>query len=236
MSTATRKRAVVTGGGTGLGRASAIALLAQGYEVISLGIDREDDTPLERLDHRVFDVTDCAAIQDFAAGLDELDLLVNAAGIIMPDGAELTAEGFARVIDVNLTGTRSMCFACEAALEARGGSVVNFASMWSIFGSARNPAYSASKGAVVSLTRALAANWGPRGMRANAVAPGWIETRLSQNAMNDPERSENIMARIPMARWGVPAEIGSVVVFLASPAASYVNGIVLPVDGGYAIA
>lgn len=231
-----RKLAVVTGGGTGIGRACVRAFLNEGYAVLSLGIDEEGALDQPDHEHRRFDVTDTAAIEGLGAAIDGIDVLVNAAGVIVPDGGELTNEGFARVMQINLTGTQQMCFACEAALEKRGGSVVNLASMWSFFGSARNPAYSASKGAVVSLTRSLAANWGPRGMRANAVAPGWIATRLAVNAMTDPERSEPILRRIPMGRWGEAHEVAGVVCFLASEAAGYVNGAVIPIDGGYAIA
>lgn len=228
--------AVVTGGGTGLGQACVKVFLARGFDVISLGMDEEEKIEAPGYSHRQFDVTDTDAINAFAGSLSGLDVLVNAAGIILHEGRELTNEGFAKVMDVNLTGTQQMCFACRELLEARGGAIINFASMWSIFGSANNPSYSASKGAIVSLTRALAVGWGPNGVRTNAVAPGWVKTRMAKAAMNNPERSGKILARIPMERWGAPSEVAEVVSFLASPAASYINGVVLPVDGGYAVA
>lgn len=230
------RRAMVTGGGTGLGLACVEALVAEGFEVIALGIDRDEGLDQPGVTFHELDVTDSDALAEILSGIDGLDVLVNAAGVIGAPGAEFTDEGFARVIDVNLIGTQKTCFACEDALVARGGSVVNFASVWASFGSVRNPAYAASKGAVVAFTRSLAAGWGARGVRANAVAPGWIETRLSQGALNDPERAGAIQSRIPLGRWGAPADIGAMVAFLASPAASYVTGAVIPVDGGYAIA
>lgn len=229
------RRAIVTGGGTGLGRACVLALLEDGFEVLSLGLDREEPIDHPALETRAFDVTDPAAIAALAAGTEGLDALILAAGILLPDGREFTDEGFAKVMDVNLTGTQALCYALRPALAARRGAVVTFASMWSIFGSSRNPAYSASKGAVESLTRALAAAWAPEGIRVNAVAPGWIRTRMAAGAMNNPERAGPIMARIPQGRWGEPKEVGAVVRFLVSPAASYVTGVTLPVDGGYSI-
>jgi NAD(P)-dependent dehydrogenase (short-subunit alcohol dehydrogenase family) len=236
MNTDTNRIAIVTGGGTGLGQASVRQLLADGFHVWSLGMDVEDTIDDPAHEHIHFDVTDRGAIASFAARFDGVDALINAAGTILHEGRELTDEGFGKVMEVNLSGTQAMCFAFEAAVKARRGSVVNFASMWSIFGSGRNPAYSASKGAVASLTRALAAGWGRDGVRVNAVAPGWIDTRMSVAAMANPERAGPIMARIPTGRWGQPLEVGAVVGFLVSPAASYINGVVLPVDGGYSIA
>lgn len=230
------RRAIVTGGGTGLGRACVQALLEDGYEVLSLGLDREDPIDHPALESRAFDVTDAAAIAALAAETDGLDALICAAGTILHEGREFTDEGFARVMEVNLRGTQSLCFALRPALAARRGAVVTFASMWSIFGSARNPAYSASKGAVESLTRAMAAAWAPEGIRVNAVAPGWVRTRMAVAAMTNPERAGPILARIPQGRWGEPAEVGAVIRFLVSPAASYVTGVVLPIDGGYSIA
>lgn len=237
MSETTQTRvAVVTGGGTGLGQACVKTLLRQGYRVLSLGMDVEEVIENVAYEHRTFDVTDDAAIADMVAGLDRIDVLVNAAGIILHDKRELTDAGFARVMEVNLSGTQKICFASEQLLTAARGSIVNFASMWSFFGSGRNPGYSASKGAVVSFTRALAAGWGPNGVRTNAVAPGWVKTRMATEAMNNPARNAKILERIPQGRWGEPSEVAEVVAFLASPAASYINGVVLPIDGGFAIA
>lgn len=230
------RRAIVTGGGTGLGQAAVKQLLSDGFEVWSLGMDVEDVIDHERHQHIEFDVTDIDAIAELSERFDGLDALVNAAGIILHEGREWTNDGFERLLDVNLLGTQKMCFGFEEQLKRSKGAIVNFASMWSMFGSGRNPGYSASKGAVESLTRALAVGWGGDGVRANAVAPGWVKTRMSVNAMSTPERAEPIMKRIPSARWGESSEVGSVIGFLVSPAASYVNGVVLPIDGGYSIA
>jgi NAD(P)-dependent dehydrogenase (short-subunit alcohol dehydrogenase family) len=116
------------------------------------------------------------------------------------------------------------------------GAVVNVASMWSQFGSPRNPAYSASKGAINSLTRSHAVAFAPDGVRVNAVAPGWVDTRLASGAIHNPERAAAILARIPIGRWGQPQDIARVVRFLFSADAAYVTGVVLPVDGGFGIA
>lgn len=228
--------AIVTGGATGLGLGCSKRLLADGFKVLSLGVDHEELIDHENYEHRVFDVTDRSAIADLVARTPALDALVNAAGIILHEGREFSDEGFDKVMQVNLGGTRSLSFGLKDALAAQRGAIVNFASMWSIFGSARNPAYSTSKGAVLQLTRSLAASWGADGIRVNAVAPGWIKTRMSRTAMNDPERAGPILRRIPAGDWGEPSDVGNAVAFLVSPEARYITGVMLPVDGGYSIA
>ncbi len=228
--------AIITGGGTGLGQATARQLLADGFQVRALGMDVEEEIAHPGYSFTRFDVTEETAISALAADFEGVEALINAAGIILHEGKEFGNDGFQKVMEVNLRGTQLMSFAFERALKARRGAIVNFASMWSIFGSGRNPAYSASKGAVESLTRSLAVAWGSDGVRVNAVAPGWIRTRLSVNAMTTPERAGPILGRIPANRWGEPVEVASAVGFLVSPAASYINGVVLPVDGGYSIA
>jgi NAD(P)-dependent dehydrogenase (short-subunit alcohol dehydrogenase family) len=227
--------AVVIGGGTGIGRACAEVLAEQGWRVHCAGRDEDADWPAA-LSFETLDVTDAAAVEAMAARFPALQALVNSAGIILHEGREFDADGFRRVIDVNLMGTERASVAFRDALAAGKGAIVNVASVWSAFGSGRNPAYSASKGAVVSLTRSHAVAFAPQGIRVNAVAPGWIVTRLSSGARNDPARNEAITRRIPMGRWGEPREVGEVVAFLVSDAARYVNGVVLPVDGGYCVA
>ena len=228
------KAAIVTGGGSGIGRACADTLAAAGYRVVCCGLDQDADWPAG-IEFVRLDVTDERAIEHFAARFPIVTALVNCAGMILHEGNEFSAEGFRRIIDVNLVGTQLVTVALRNALAAARGSVVNLASVWSVFGSPRNPAYAASKGAVVQLTRSHAVAFAAEGIRVNAVAPGWIDTRLAAGAIGNPERSTAIMARIPLARWGTPADVADVVAFLLSDKARYITGAVLAVDGGYAI-
>ena len=166
------------------------------------------------------------------AGFESLDVLVNAAGVIRRD-LEHDPEVFADVLDINLTGTMRASAVARAKLARAYGCVVNIASMLTFFGGPRVPAYSASKGGIAQLTKSLAAAWAGEGIRVNAVAPGWIATALTQGLQDDPERSRAILSRTPMGRWGTPEEVAGGVVFLASPAARFVTGAILPLDGGY---
>ncbi len=225
------KTVVVTGGASGIGRQAALAFLQAGARVIAAGLETSESLPSE-IRKEILDVHDTAALQSLFDGLPQVHALVNAAGIIRRDD-EFKLDVFADVIDVNLTGTMRVCMAAHAKLRASQGSVINFASMYSFFGAPRAPAYSASKAAIALLTKSLAVAWGPEGIRVNAVAPGWIATSLTQALRDDPARSAPILSRTPFGRWGKPEEIAGPILFLASEAASFVTGAILPVDGGY---
>ncbi|WP_448090014.1 SDR family NAD(P)-dependent oxidoreductase [Pseudomonas azerbaijanoccidentalis] len=229
-----KKTAIVTGGGSGIGLAAAQRLLADGYEVFTLGLG-EPEQRVEGVHYQELDVTCDDAVNDFFGRFERVDAIVNAAGII-DHNREWELEGFSRVMDVNLTAVLRITNAALPGLKATRGAVVNFASMWGIFGSAKTPAYASSKAAIGELTRCMAVAWASDGVRANAVAPGWILTNLSRRAFEDPVRSESIMARIPMKTWGAPEDVANVIAFLVSDNARYVTGTTLPVDGGYSIA
>jgi NAD(P)-dependent dehydrogenase (short-subunit alcohol dehydrogenase family) len=229
------KQALITGGARGIGFGIAEAMLAAGYGVTVTGLTAEEVAAVPARDNLKavrLDVTQDSQVAACIGALERLDALVNCAGMILRDGKEFTVEGFQQVIDVNLTGTMRMCVGARPLLEKQGGSIVNTASIWSFFGGGLVPAYTASKGGVAQLTKALAVAWAPR-IRVNAIAPGWVETELTKGARADPARSEAIIARTPFGRWGRPEDIGGAVVFLCSEAAGFVTGTVLPVDGGY---
>jgi NAD(P)-dependent dehydrogenase (short-subunit alcohol dehydrogenase family) len=229
------KQALITGGARGIGFGIAEAMLAAGYHVTVTGLTEAEVAAVPKRDHLQairLDVTDDADVARCIAGLARLDALVNCAGIILRDGQEFTIQGFQKVIDVNLTGTMRMCVAAKSLLGKQGGVIVNTASVWSFFGGALVPAYTASKGGVAQLTKALAVAWAPA-IRVNAIAPGWVETELTKAAREDSARSDAIIARTPLGRWGRSDDIGGAVVFLCSENAGFITGTVLPVDGGY---
>ncbi|MGV3550951.1 SDR family NAD(P)-dependent oxidoreductase [Rhizobium sp.] len=228
------KTAIVTGGGTGIGQATCHRLAKDDYHVIAGGLEQDGDLP----DGAEFVRTDVTKEEDLAALMaraERIDALVNCAGILRQE-KEWGIEDFKLVLDVNLTASLAAGNAAREKLRAAGGSIVNIASMWSFFGSMKSPGYAASKGGIVALTRSMAVAWGGEGIRVNAVAPGWVMTRMALGAKNDPTRGPAITARIPLGRWAEPSDIANVIAFLVSSEAAYVHGVVLPVDGGYSIA
>jgi NAD(P)-dependent dehydrogenase (short-subunit alcohol dehydrogenase family) len=228
-------RALISGGASGIGAAVAQALTEAGCHVIAADLPGAPLPTDRRIETAEVDVTDKASVRALAAGLDRLDILVNAAGIIRR-GAEYEPDVFARVLDVNLVGVMRLCTACRPLLARQGGSIVNIASMLSFFGGGLVPGYSASKGGVAQLTKSLAIGWAGEDIRVNAVAPGWIATPLTQALQDDPDRSAAILARTPLGRWGQPEDVTGAVIFFCSPAAAFITGVILPVDGGYLIA
>lgn len=232
-----RSKAIVTGGTTGIGFGIATAMVDAGYEVRVTGLTGEQVAAVPQREHLsavILDVTSAASVAAVLEPFDELAALINCAGVIFRNGAEFDIETFQKVIDVNLTGTMRMCVAARPKLGAARGAIVNTASMLSYFGGPSIPAYTASKGGVAQLTKALAVAWAPEGIRVNAIAPGWIATELTRGLVEDEARSAAILGRTPMQRWGEPADIGGAAVFLCSEAARFITGAILPVDGGYA--
>ncbi|MEO1952583.1 2-dehydro-3-deoxy-D-gluconate 5-dehydrogenase KduD [Thioclava sp.] len=236
------RRALVTGANTGIGQAIAVSLAAQGAHVTCAG-RRECTETLEMIadaggqgEALLLDFADPMAAQDVFTDAG-YSILVNNAGIIRrEDSLEFTEADWDAVMDVNLKALffTTQAFA-RAALEKGNtpAAVVNIASLLSFQGGIRVPSYTASKHGVAGLTKILANEWAAKGINVNAIAPGYIATNNTEALRADPERSEAILARIPAGRWGDPSDIGGTAAFLCSPAARYIHGAVLNVDGGW---
>lgn len=241
------KTALVTGGGTGIGLAISHAFVDAGARLIITG-RREDvlSAAVQKLGsaaaYRVCDVSQVATLPAFVADLEKdgyaLDLLVNNAGINLKKPAlEVTDEEFNRIIQTNLNGVFSLSREVARGMLARErGAILNITSMAALYALTKVAAYSASKTGLLGLTRVLAAEFGPNGVRVNAIAPGFIYSEMTDKALNaDPDRKRRVMDRTPMGRMGTPEEIAAAAVFLCSDAASFITGVNLPVDGGNSI-
>jgi len=232
------KSALVCGGTSGIGAAIGEALAELGASVTVTGATpSEVEATTEREGTRlaraaVLDVRDAAAVKNFVSALPKLDVLVNCAGIIRR-GDEHDPTVFEDVLEVNLTGTMRVCTAARPLLAEARGCIVNTASMLSFVGGALAPGYSASKGGVVQLTKSLACAYAADGIRVNAIAPGWIATALTRPLQDDSGRTQAILARTPLGRWGQPEDVAGTAVFLCSPAAAFITGTIIPIDGGY---
>ncbi len=231
------RHALVTGGTSGIGAAIAAAFAACGAQVVVTGrqafsvADYNGAAP-ERCRAEPLDVTDGAAVLRLLERFTRLDIVVNSAGMIHRE-AEYDPASFAQVLDVNLTGSLRVAEAARPLLQRQGGSIVNIASVLGFHGGPHAPGYAASKGGIVQLTKSLAIRYAAQSIRVNAIAPGWIETKLTRAVRNDAARYEAILARTPMGRWGRAEDVAGAAVFLCSPAAAFITGVTLPVDGGY---
>ena len=238
----TGRSALVTGANTGLGQAIAVGLAQAGADIVAVGRSAPTETEAAvRALGRGFkaiaaDLSSTAPIADVAAQAGPVDILVNNAGIIRrADSLDFTEEDWDAVIDTNL---KTAFFLSQAVARTwvaggRGGKIINICSMLSFQGGIRVPSYTASKSGLAGITRLLACEWAGRGINVNGIAPGYFATNNTEALRADETRNRDILGRIPAGRWGDPADLAGAAVFLASDAAAYVHGTILPVDGGW---
>ena len=231
------KAVLVSGGSSGIGFAIASGFKDAGATVTVTGLTEGElaEAKAAGMNAAALDVGNLEACKKLMAGVERLDVLVNCAGMIRRANAEHDPVEFEQVINVNLNGTQRLCALARPLLAKTRGSIVNTASMRSFFGSAITPAYAASKGGVAQLTKSLAIAYADDGIRVNAIAPGWVATSLTQPLRDNAEANQAVIDRTPMKRWADPSDMAGPVMFLCSPAASFVTGVILPVDGGYLV-
>lgn len=231
------KTALVTGANTGIGQAIAIAMGRAGAQVICAGRRSCAETVSQMENGReiILDLADPMAARDVFAQ-EPIDILVNNAGTIRrADAVDFSESDWDDVIDVNLKAVFFTCQAFGRAVLGREGtgSIVNIASLLSLQGGIRVASYTAAKHGVAGITKLLANEWAAKGINVNAIAPGYIVTNNTEALIKDEARNKSILERIPAGRWGEPDDIGAAAVFLASPAAKYIHGAILNVDGGW---
>ena len=240
----TNEVAVITGGGTGLGLAMAREFVAAGARVVLVGRRVEPlQTACAELGaaatYRSHDVADFAAapalLADVERTIGPVSILINNAGVhLKKPMADVTENEIGYQMDIHVLGAHALSRAAYALMKPRGkGSIVFIASMASLFGLPLVGAYAVAKSALLGLMRTMAVEWSAYGVRVNAIAPGWIETDITRSAvLGDPARLQRIIQRTPMGRMGQPDDVAGAAVFLCAPAAKFITGVVLPVDGG----
>lgn len=243
------KKAIVTGAGSGMGNAIATAYAKAGASVAFLDMKDEIFEIADRISKEygveaIGIKADLSVSENRKKAFDQaflflggIDVLVNCAGIQFScDIVDFPLEKWQKVLDVNLSATFELCqLAGKKMIEQKSGKIINFASMLSFIGGSRVPAYSASKGAVMQITKTMSNDWAKYGICVNAIAPGYIDTPLNTDFMLNKERSGFIMSRIPSKRWGKPEDVTGLAIMLASKASDYITGAIIPVDGGFAV-
>lgn len=241
------KKAIVTGGSRGLGRGMAEALLRAGAEVAIFATTDKIAVQADEYTDRGFKChglkVDLGNNKEREYVFEEairllggrLDIIVNAAGIQRRNKSEnFSLDDWNDVININLTSVFSLCqMAAKEMIKQKYGKIINIASMLSFFGGYTVPAYAASKGGVVQITKAFSNEWASLGINVNAIAPGYMETEMNTALINNIERNKEILSRIPAKRWGTPEDLAGIILFLSSSASDYLNGAIIPVDGGY---
>lgn len=221
---------LISGGAGGIGTAFARAFRDAGATVTICDIKppgRDEGFAFETLD-----VRDNGAVRALAEKIKTLHVLIHCAGRLIRH-EEHQPEVFSDIVDIHLVGNLRLATAFRPHLAKTKGCLINIGSMYSYFGSAMIPGYAAAKTAIVGLTKSLAVAYAEDGIRVNAIAPGWINTEISRRGREEEAFNNKVMARLPTKRWSEPEELAGTAVFLASPAARLINGVTIPVDGGY---
>jgi NAD(P)-dependent dehydrogenase (short-subunit alcohol dehydrogenase family) len=225
------KTVLITGGAGGIGGAFARAFIAHGAKVIVADLNLPVETE-PAIRYETLDVRDDKAVAALAASVSVLDVVIHCAGRLVR-WEEYKPEVFMDILNIHLVGNLRLANAFRPHLKVSKGCLINIASMYSYFGAAHIPAYSAAKTAIVSLTKSLAISFASDGIRVNAIAPGWIKTEISRPGRENPEFNAKVVARLPGGEWAEPEDVAGTAIFLASAASRLITGVTIPVDGGY---
>lgn len=230
------KHVLISGGCGGIGSAFASAFIQHGARVTVTDLKPPSEALLEAgARFEPLDVTQDDQVNALAQKIERLDVLIHCAGRLKR-WEEHQPDVFRDIVDIHLFGNVRLAAAFRPHLKQTRGCMINIASMYSYFGAPQVPAYAAAKTAVVGPTRSLALAYAEDGIRVNAIAPGWIATEISRGGRENPEFNEKLLARLPSKRWAEPEELAGTALFLASPASALINGVTIPVDGGYTAA